>query len=331
MPVYRFYELRVSSPRPLWNVVPTAVDDDSEADIRIAFVQADEPLPAWTDASWTVVRDLHGSDWSMTLSTAPDRELAVFRLHSCIRADETIIFYGHDAARIVVAWHSAERTFDAAWPALSSWVLGSVLGFAMCLRGLPTLHGSVVAVDGRAVGLLGVSGAGKSTLAAAFVTAGHVLMADDHLVVVPGASGYCAAPGPPRRRLWPNSLDVLGARGPESTLATDGDGKYLFEPPRPVISAQPLPLAAIYILAPRDPGRVAIAIKPLSPAGALNALANQRFCMTPLTSTHAADSLTALSALVPHVPVRMLYRPNGLETLPGIVDAICQDAADHVC
>lgn len=325
MPVYRFYGLRVSLPRPLWNVAPTAADGDSETDIRIAFVQAGEPLPVWTDASWSVVRDLHGSDWSVILSTASDLDRAVFRFHTRLRAVETTIFYGHNAERIVVAWRSAEQTFVAAWPALSSWVLGSVLGFAMCLRRRPTLHGSVVAVDGRAVGLLGVSGAGKSTLAAAFVTAGHALVADDHLVIMSGANGFYAAPGPPRLRLWPASLAVLGAREPESVLVTDGDGKYLFEPPLPVISAQPLPLAAIYVLAPRDPDRKEIVIASLPPAGALNALMNQRFCMTPLTATHAQDSLTALSMMVPQVPVRMLYRPNGLETLPSIVDAIRQD------
>ncbi len=66
---------------------------------------------------------------------------------------------------------------------LSSWMLGTVLGYAMCLRGLPTLHGSVVEIDGRAVALLGASGAGKSTLAGALVAAGHAMLADDHLVV----------------------------------------------------------------------------------------------------------------------------------------------------
>lgn len=330
MPVYRFYGLRVTLARSLWSVAPIA-DNDADADIRISFVQAGEPLPAWTDASWSVVRDLHGRDWTMTLSTATDRDRAVFRLQTCLHSDETTIFYAHNAARIVVRWRSAEHTLETAWPGLASWVLGSVLGFAMCLRGLPTLHGSVVAVDGRAVGLLGVSGAGKSTLAAAFVTAGHALMADDHLVIVPGADGFCAAPGPPRLRLWPASLAVLGAGDPESALATDGDGKYHFEPPLPMISAQPLPLAAIYVLAPRDPERNTVKIESLDPAASLNALMNQRFCMTPLTPTHTADSLAALSALVPQVPVRMLYRPNGLETLPGVVDAICQAATDHAC
>ena len=69
----------------------------------------------------------------------------------------TVIF-GRGAERVAVAWRSTQADTVQFWQELSGWILGSVLGFAMCVRGLPTLHGSVVAVDGRAIGLLGVSG-----------------------------------------------------------------------------------------------------------------------------------------------------------------------------
>ena len=331
MPVYRFYELRVSSSRPLWNTAPIAVDSRAEADIMLSFVQAGEPMPAWTNASWSIVRELQGRDWTMSFSLPAVNSEAVLRLHIRQQSDETTIVYGQNAARIVVAWCSAQRDFDAVWPDLSSWAMGALLGFAMCLRGLPTLHGSAVGIDGRAIGLLGVSGAGKSTLAAAFVAAGHAMLTDDHLVMRHDPSGWHVLPGPPRLRLWPASLAALGTREPEHSLVAGGDGKHLFDPPPSVICTQPLPVAALYILAPRDPSRSEFAIEPLPPAGALNALMNQRFCMTSLSATHTEKSLAALAALVPHVPVRMLYRPNGLETLSSIVDALRRDAIGHGC
>ncbi len=325
MPDYQFYGLRVFSSHPLWNTAPVALDRGTEADITISIVQAGEPSPAWTYVSWSVVRELQGRDWTMSFSTPAVASQAVLRIYTRRQAEETTIIYDRNATRIVVAWNSEQHDFKEIWPGLSSWVLGTVLGFAMCLRGRPTLHGSVVAVDGRAIGLLGVSGAGKSTLAAAFVAAGHTLVADDHLVIGPDEHGVSVLPGPPRLRLRPASLTVLAGDETEHSLVADSDGKYLFDPPPAGICTQPLPLAAIYVLTPRDPSRSQIAIEPLPPAGALNALMNQRFCMTPLLGTHAADSLAALSVLIPQVPVRMLYRPNGLETLPLIVNAIRQD------
>lgn len=286
-------------------------------------------MPAWTNVSWSVVRESHGREWTMTISTPATPSQAVLRIHTRHRSDEATIFYAHNAAQIVIAWRSSvQHDVEDIWLGLSSWVMGAVLGYAMCLRGLPTLHGSVVAVEGRAIGLLGVSGAGKSTLAAAFVAAGHTLVADDHLVIDQIASGWNVLPGPPRLRLWPTSLPVFEAAQDTPAIWTDAEGKHHINPPS-AACAEPLPLAAIYVLAPRDPKRTTVTIEALDPAASLNALMNQRFCMTPLTPTHTADSLAMLSALVPQVPVRMLYRPNGLGTLPEIVDAIRKDTMAH--
>jgi len=331
MPVYRFYGCRVYTPRPLWHMAPAAVESEVESDITLSLVQAGEPLPAWTNAYWSVVREWHGREWTMAFSTPSAPSQAILQMKTRRESDEATIIYGQNAAQIVIAWRSSvQHTVEDIWMGLSSWVMGAVLGYAMCLRGLPTLHGSVVAVKGRAIGLLGVSGAGKSTLAAAFVAAGHTLVADDHLVIDQISSRWHVLPGPPRLRLWPASLPVFEAGQVSSAIWTDTEGKHHVEPSF-AANEEPLPLAAIYVLAPRDPKRSAVTIEALDPAASLNALMNQRFCMTPLTPTHTVDSLAALSALIPEVPVRMLYRPNGLETLPEIIDAIHEDAMAHGC
>ena len=292
-------------------------------DIALSFVDAEDALPDWAASSWTVVRAMTGPGWSLSLSTPTASGDAALRLHTRRQAEATTVIFGRDAARIVVQCRLQPLDCVDFWQELSSWIFGSVLGFAMCVRQMTTLHGSVVAVKGWAVGLLGVSGAGKSTLAAAFLAAGHAVLADDHLVAAPHEQGYWALPGAPQVRLWPASLPVLDAEADASARWVDGEGKHHVAPARGSHCADPLPLAAIYVLAPRDPARIAVAIERLSPAAALNGLMNQRFCMTPLSPTYVADTLAALSALAQQTPVYLLYRPHGLETLLGVVDAIC--------
>ncbi|WP_129673307.1 hypothetical protein [Candidatus Chloroploca sp. Khr17] len=324
MPFYRLYSLLLESPRSLGHVAPVVPDSGDLPDIVLSFAQTGALLPVWTNASWTSIHEQTGLGWSLALSTAPAGSEAVLRLDTRRHDDEASVIFGRGAERIVVAWRSPRAETEQFWQELSGWLLGSVLGYAMCVRGVPTLHGSVVAVTGRAVGLLGVSGAGKSTLAAAFVAAGHAMLADDHLVVKQDVHGYAALPGPPRLRLWPTSLPVFEAGQPIPELWTDADGKHSVEA-TPAHCVAPLPLAAIYVLAPRDLARTSVTIEKLSPAAALNALMNQRFCMRPLWPSHPAETMMALAALAQQTPVYLLHRPHGLATLPGVVDAICRD------
>jgi hypothetical protein len=331
MTSYPLYSLCLRSTRPLWHVVAAAELVDVKPDIELFFSPADDPLSAGEEGvPWAVVREQVGSGWYLSLSTAPAEYDTVLRLYTRQQTDETTVIFGRNASQIWVRWRSAAADTEQFWVEMSGWILGSVLGYAMCLRGLPTLHGSVVAVDGQAVGLLGVSGAGKSTLAAAFVAAGHAMLADDHLVVGQDARGYCARPGPSRLRLWPSSLSVFDSERAMLPFTADGDGKRFVQPGANAYCTESLPLAAIYVLMPRDPERTEVAVDDLSPAAALNALMNQRFCTIALPASQPASTFAALSALVQRIPVRLLHRPHGLETLPAVVAAIQKDAIRHV-
>lgn len=330
MALCRVYSLRLRSPRPLWHVTPSVESAWAEPEIELIFSGVDEPVSAWESQPWSVVRERTGPGWFLSLATAPETCDFALRLYTRRQAEETAVFFGRGAARIVVHWRSERSDTEQFWIELSGWILGSVLGCAMCLRGLPTLHSSVAAVDGRAVGLLGASGSGKSTLAAAFLAAGHAVLADDHLVVGQDDRGYCALPGPPRLRLWPTSLPVLDAVPESPSFWANADGKRYVEPAAGAYGTEPLPLAAIYVLMPRDPARIGVAINDLPPAAALNALMNQRFCTAPLSATYTATSFAALAALAQGTPVRLLHRPQGLETLPEVVAAIRENVGSRV-
>lgn len=60
----------------------------------------------------------------------------------------------------------------------------------------PTIHATAVALDGRAVLLLGPSGSGKSDLALRLIGAGWTLVADDRVVLSRRSENLVAAPTP---------------------------------------------------------------------------------------------------------------------------------------
>ena len=57
------------------------------------------------------------------------------------------------------------------------------MGIILMQRKILPLHGSAVAIDGKAYAFIGESGAGKSTLAAAFMNKGYELMTDDIVAI----------------------------------------------------------------------------------------------------------------------------------------------------
>lgn len=74
------------------------------------------------------------------------------------------------------------------------------------------VHGSCVAVGGRAVLILGPSGAGKSTLALALMARGGLLVADDRTVLaVEGGRLFADAPETLRGMIEARGVGILAA------------------------------------------------------------------------------------------------------------------------
>ena len=63
------------------------------------------------------------------------------------------------------------------------YILGTCMGAILMQRKILPLHGSVIAIDGKAYAIVGDSGAGKSTLASAFLKRGYQLLTDDVIAV----------------------------------------------------------------------------------------------------------------------------------------------------
>jgi hypothetical protein len=124
-------------------------------------------------------------------------------------------------------------------------------------RGQLILHGCALRFGDQAAVLAGASGAGKSTLCAALHLRGHELLSDD-LSVIDGQG--LVQPGFPQIKIWADAARRLKIDTSPLTRIRLQVEKFAY-PVREGFCAEPLPLAAVYIL--RSQNRDAIEFNPV--------------------------------------------------------------------
>lgn len=291
MTPYYAYGLRIASDCPL--LFPRAAD--GACDLHIAFAGVSTDLAPASTRSLT--RD--GDDWCLTYA---------------------------DAARLWVAyrWNAADARLTVVtnqdWAACVYPLTGVVMAVLLALSGRTVLHGAALAVNDRAIVLLGDSGQGKSTLAAALVACGGALLTDDVVRLVPGATGYHATAGVPRLSLGSEARGRLLARLPGATAHADRHdrAKTLVEVPG---AALEVPVSAIVVLAPFGDPAAGPALTSLGPVAASVAIARNIYgkaWVRPLDKAHLADC----AALAAAVPTWRLDRPRSLDRLDHACDML---------
>lgn len=201
--------------------------------------------------------------------------------------------------------------------------LGPVLSYWLELRGLPTLHASAVAVNGRATAFVSRHGGGKTGLAAAMVRAGFPLLTDDLLVLEELAGRWDARPAYPEMRMWPDEaahfmgppedLPLVQADSEKRRVAV-GDGGF-----GSFLDAS-TPLACIYLASRRPEGGGGIEVQPVSRSEALIELVRHSFSARLVEAAGLQPArLERLARLVRAVPVRRLVYPSGFDRLPEVV------------
>lgn len=221
----------------------------------------------------------------------------------------------------------------AAAPLVEIHFLGTAMALWLELRGIPALHASAVAVDGRAVAFTSSNGGGKSSLAAALMQAGHPLLTDDILPVERAADGTITGrPGYPTMRMWPEEArHFLGHIDGLPRVHPRLDKRRVFVGPPAGFGSfhgAPAPLACLYLPDRRDPAQWGerVEIAPVSQAQAVIELVRHSFVAR---LVHAAGlqpaRLHLFAALVRQVPVRRLVYPSGFDHLPSVCDAILVD------
>ncbi len=209
---------------------------------------------------------------------------------------------------------------------LGAYLLGQVVSFSLLAFGIEPLHGTVVVVDGEAIGFLGDCGDGKSTLGAAFLRLGHPILTDDLVVLERSEPGYVVQPGMPRIKLFPGvARRVLGseARAPQLNDAT---AKRILPLGPGEAYGAPVPLRALYVLSGRSAASrrhaSGVAIAPLSPASACLELVRHTFNTVVVDRERLARQFAFASEVAAAVPVRRLRYPRRLAALPAVCEAV---------
>ena len=216
-------------------------------------------------------------------------------------------------------------------------LLSSALARMLRLRGATPLHGCVVAIGEKSIVILGEKGAGKSTTAAALARVGHSILSDDIAVLGNCNQYWLVQPGYPRLRLWSNSINALcGSKVDFKPIFISSEKRFVELTNKSSqrgwkFHTEPLPLAAIYVLAERQPGLAPPRIEPISPISAVMTLMTHR-SVSGLKLAHdkQAQEFAHLSSVAMKVPVRKVIRSDSLEMLPQLCDAIVEDTTNII-
>ena len=257
-----------------------------------------------------------------------DPRLIVWKLPD----DRYYHFRYSDGTEFLVERHGAEVW--ATWPSetltledTATYLLGPIMGFVLLLRGSICLHASAVAVGKQAIALLGPAGAGKSTTAAAFASRGYGVLAEDVLSLNEGGTTFWVQPGYPCIRLWPHSVQALyGLSHALPKLTPTWDKCFLdLSQESYTFHEQPLPLAAVYVLAARSDSPAAPYVETLSQARALMSLVANTYATNLMEKEMRAYEFGLLSRLAVEVPVRQVTPSNNTEHLGRLCDSIIGD------
>jgi hypothetical protein len=216
---------------------------------------------------------------------------------------------------------------DASDETLRHLLLDQVLPRILAHRDQLVLHAGLVQVAGRAIAFIGATGSGKSTLAANFHAAGHPLLSDDGLVLRSGEGCALALSTYPSLRLWPDAVSGLFKEAPAlAPMAHYSTKQRILVDDAAAAINQPLPLAALYVLAPETEAG-GVVITHLSARDACMAIIRNAFQLDPTDHVRAAGLLDAASEVARQVPAFTLSYPRAFTSLPAVRAAIVDQAA----
>lgn len=312
---YRLYGLSVDADRPLPGLHPADVPGPADLRMWLGSVPPAE-FPDTPDAPWYT---------SPRVALTEEPSLLAFRAvdggaYRFLYADGTELRVDAAGTRVACTWPAALTLEDAA-----TYLLGSLFGFVLRLRGIPALHASAVALGGRAVAVCGPAGAGKSTTAAAFAARGRAVLADDVVPLLDGADGVRVQPAYPHLRLWPDVLPALGT-GDLPPLTPNWDKRFRDLAAEGAFHDAPLPLGAVYLLGGREEAD-APRLQPLAPAEAvLQLVGNAYMGWLPDAAARARD-LAFLGRVAGAVPVVLAVPHADPRRVGELCDAIEGDFA----
>lgn len=180
------------------------------------------------------------------------------------------------------------------------------------------LHGSAVAIDGRAVAFLGLSRSGKTTLAAALARNGYPLLTEDVIELVEVSEGYELQPKNASVRLFADSAAFL--LGHDAELSDTSRKHSLCADAGLAFRDEPAPLDQIYLLG-TDPD-ANLHIEPLSSPNALKHMLRHSFILDVEDRVRLNAHFCRLADLSEKIPCSLLDYPRKYSELPEVLEAL---------
>jgi hypothetical protein len=271
------------------------VNSKDSIDIEINFTDLSNLWSEWSDS---------GNKFVM------NERLVMFKVK------DIAIFLIEEGCRITV-WPLNEYKEDV----VRLYLLGSCMGAIMMQRGILPLHGSAIAINGKAYAIVGDSGAGKSTLATAFLRQGYKLLTDDVIGVYFNQENVpMVIPAYPQQKLWQESLDEFGIDSREYKSVYQRENKFAI-PIKDQFSSVPLQLAGVFELT--FSGNDEIKLKQLKGLSRLQTLLihTYRNILIPnlgLTNWHFTNS----TKIINQINMFQLRRPENRFTVTELVTQI---------
>lgn len=222
--------------------------------------------------------------------------------------------------QIWATWADAATEDDAV-----TYLLGSVLGFVLRLRGVTCLHAGAVAIGDRAIALVGPSGNGKSSTTAGFARLGYPVLTDDLAALCDSTDRIRIQPALPRVHLWPESARSMSGSWDSLPRITPHWDKRRLDLAGETFQREPLPLAAIYFLGERASGCAAPVIEAMNPATALIELVSDSHATEFVARPQRAQEFDVLARLLQDVPSRRVTASEDLARVPELCEAIVRD------
>jgi hypothetical protein len=226
-----------------------------------------------------------------------------------------------------ILYHRLERGSKESF---SVYLLGQVLSYSLLALGREPLHGTTVAVDGRAVTFLGDCGYGKSTLGAAMLSRGYPVLTDDVVALESVNGGWTVHPGVPRIKLFPRVARRLLRSTLRGAPMNPGTSKLVLPLALNQTVRRTLQLKTIYVLS--DPANDSVepeqpVIDQLSRHEAFFEIIRAAFNLTVLERERFANQFRFATRLTAAVPVKRLRFRRRLSALPSVCDAVLADLA----
>lgn len=209
------------------------------------------------------------------------------------------------------------------------YLLGTCMGVLLMQRKVLALHGSAIAVNGKAYAFIGDSGAGKSTLASAFVKNGYQLLSDDVIPLNINKNGIpYVIPSYPQQKLWEESLQNFGMDTAKYNPLFERENKFAV-PVHSNYCDHPLPLAGLFEIIKTEEDNTNV--KPILNLERFRTLFSQTFRHTliphlGLTEWHFKES----ASIINKIKMYQIQRSTIGFTAPALVEQILKIIEEEI-